>query len=139
MLPSIFLKRVSNSNPTVYCARKQSLLSVPVTFNHKSLFVPLATNSQIRFYSDAAPHALSRDEVRDRVLDVIKAFGKVDASKVSDDSNFHRDLGIDSLDTVELLMALEDEFVIEIPDNEAEKITSCVDAINYISSHPSAK
>lgn len=60
-------------------------------------------------------------------------------SQVTDQSNFQKDLGIDSLDAVELVMAIEDEFVIEIPDAEAEKIVSCADAINYISTHPQAK
>ena len=52
---------------------------------------------------------------------------------------FQKDLGLDSLDTVELVMALEEEFAVEIPDSEADKIASCADAIGYISTHPMAK
>lgn len=52
---------------------------------------------------------------------------------------FQKDLGLDSLDTVELVMAIEEEFAIEIPDSEADKILSCSDAISYISAHPMAK
>jgi NADH dehydrogenase (ubiquinone) 1 alpha/beta subcomplex 1 len=48
-------------------------------------------------------------------------------------------LGLDSLDIVEVVMAIEDEFAIEIPDQEADKIESIKDAIDYISSHPMAK
>jgi len=48
-------------------------------------------------------------------------------------------LGLDSLDAVEVVMAFEEEFVIEIPDAEAEKILTCEDAIKFISSHPQAK
>lgn len=48
-------------------------------------------------------------------------------------------MGLDSLDTVELVMALEEEFAIEIPDSEADKIQSCGDAISYISSNPMAR
>lgn len=99
--------------------------------------VPRVAIPQIRMYS--AAHKLSYDEVQQRVLEVVKNFDKVDAEKVSPVANFQKDLGIDSLDAVELVMALEDEFVIEIPDVEAEKIQSCADAINYISTHPEAK
>ena len=60
-------------------------------------------------------------------------------SQVSSSASFQKDLGLDSLDTVELVMALEEEFAIEIPDSEADKILSCSDAISYISSHPMAK
>ena len=54
-------------------------------------------------------------------------------------SAFQKDLGLDSLDTVELVMALEEEFNLEIPDSEADKILSCSDAITYIAQHPMAK
>lgn len=49
------------------------------------------------------------------------------------------DLGLDSLDAVELVMGIEEEFALEIPDSEAEKIVSVADAINYIAAHPNAK
>lgn len=54
---------------------------------------------------------------------------------VANDSSFVDDLGADSLDTVELVMALEDEFDMEIPDEEAEKITTIQQAIDYIEAH----
>ena len=52
--------------------------------------------------------------------------------------HFHKDLGLDSLDTVEIVMALEEEFKLEIPDKEADKIDSCSLAIEYIYNHPMA-
>ncbi|KAK8951466.1 hypothetical protein KSP39_PZI004164 [Platanthera zijinensis] len=58
---------------------------------------------------------------------------------VSRKANFHSDLGLDSLDTVEVVMALEEEFSLEIPDNEADKISSIDLAVDFISSHPQAK
>jgi NADH dehydrogenase (ubiquinone) 1 alpha/beta subcomplex 1, acyl-carrier protein len=94
--------------------------------------------AQTRFYS-AAHHKLSESEVTERVLNVVKGFEKVDPAKVSAKSHFVSDLGLDSLDAVEVVMALEEEFVIEIPDSEAEKIQSVADAVNYISTHPQAK
>ena len=59
----------------------------------------------------------------------------VDADKVTDGASFIDDLGADSLDTVELVMAFEEEFDIEIPDEEAEKIQSVGQAVEYIKSH----
>merc|ERR1719183_1689379 len=78
-------------------------------------------------------------EVADRIVTVVKNFDKVGPSKVSPSSKFADDLGLDSLDAVEVVMAIEDEFAIEIPDAEADKIASVEDAIEYISSHPMAK
>lgn len=52
--------------------------------------------------------------------------------------HFQKDLGLDSLDNVEIVMALEEEFKLEIPDKEADKIDSCNLAIEYISNHPMA-
>ena len=59
----------------------------------------------------------------------------VEADKVTPEASFIDDLGADSLDTVELVMALEEEFDIEIPDEDAEKITTVEQAIKYIEEH----
>lgn len=59
--------------------------------------------------------------------------------QVTPSADFNRDLGLDSLDTVEVVMAFEEEFCVEIPDAEADKILSTSDAIKYISGHPQAK
>ena len=56
-------------------------------------------------------------------------------AEIKNESSFVDDLGADSLDTVELVMALEEEFEIEIPDEEAEKITTVQQAIDYVSTH----
>ncbi len=70
--------------------------------------------------------------VVDRVKEIIVEQLGVEAAQVTENAKFVEDLGADSLDTVELVMALEEEFSLEIPDEDAEKITSVVDAINYI-------
>ncbi|HPD19380.1 MAG: acyl carrier protein [Candidatus Goldbacteria bacterium] len=70
--------------------------------------------------------------VEERVKDVVVAQLGVDPSEVKPEASFVDDLGADSLDTVELVMALEEEFGIEIPDEEAEKIKTVGEAIEHI-------
>jgi acyl carrier protein len=72
--------------------------------------------------------------VEDKVKEIIVDQLGVDEKQVTSEANFIDDLGADSLDTVELVMALEEEFDIEIPDEEAEKIHTVQDATNYINS-----
>lgn len=72
---------------------------------------------------------LDEADVTDRVLGCLKNFQKVDPTKVTGASHFMNDLGLDSLDAVEVVMSFEDEFAIEIPDADAEKIHSAADAI----------
>jgi acyl carrier protein len=73
--------------------------------------------------------------VDERVKNIIVEQLGVEESQVTDTAKFVEDLGADSLDTVELVMALEEEFSIEIPDEDAEKIATVGDAVNYISEH----
>jgi NADH dehydrogenase (ubiquinone) 1 alpha/beta subcomplex 1, acyl-carrier protein len=82
---------------------------------------------------------LAVDEVTERIMSVVKNFDKVDPTKVTADTKFAEDLGLDSLDIVEVVMAIEDEFTIEIPDTEADAIATIGDAVEYISKHPMAK
>lgn len=77
-------------------------------------------------------------EVKDieaRVKEIIVEQLGVDASEVNPAASFVNDLGADSLDTVELVMALEEEFDVEIPDDQAEKIQTVGQAIDYIKAH----
>jgi len=70
--------------------------------------------------------------VEEKVKEIIAEQLQVDAEKVTPEASFIDDLGADSLDTVELVMAFEEAFDIEIPDEDAEKIRTVGDAINYI-------
>ncbi|KAL0007455.1 hypothetical protein SO802_008957 [Lithocarpus litseifolius] len=94
--------------------------------------------TSLRFLSSHGDDHLTKDEVIERVLSVIKSFPKVDPAQVTPDVHFQKDLGLDSLDNVEIVMALEEEFKLEIPDKEADKIDSCNLAIEYIYNHPMA-
>lgn len=71
-------------------------------------------------------------DIEARVKDIIINELGVEAEKVTPDASFVEDLGADSLDTVELVMAFEEEFGIEIPDEDAEKMQTVGDAIEYI-------
>ena len=75
--------------------------------------------------------AVDVEKVRQIVADQLG----VDLEEVTEGASFVDDLGADSLDTVELVMALEEEFGMEIPDEDAEKISTVKDAINYINEH----
>lgn len=70
-----------------------------------------------------------------RVTELVVENLGVEESKVTETASFVDDLGADSLDAVELVMALEEEFGIEIPDEDAEKITSVAEAVSYVKAH----
>ena len=78
------------------------------------------------------------EPVNDRVKKIIVDQLGVEEELVTPEASFVDDLGADSLDTVELVMALEEEFGIEIPDEDAEKITTVQNAVDYASQHQKA-
>jgi len=84
----------------------------------------------VRHYS--APEPMTFELIRDRILLVLKLYDKVDVNKLTVDSHFMNDLGLDSLDHVEVIMAIEDEFGFEIPDSDAEKLLRPSDIVQYI-------
>ena len=71
------------------------------------------------------------DKIKDVIIDKLG----VDETAITEEAHFVNDLGADSLDTVELIMEFEEEFSIEIPDEEAENITTVTSAIKYIDEH----
>ncbi|XP_054733819.1 acyl carrier protein, mitochondrial isoform X1 [Anastrepha obliqua] len=87
-------------------------------------------SQSVRNYSAKPPLTLKL--ISERVLLVLKLYDKVDPSKLSVDSHFINDLGLDSLDHVEVIMAMEDEFGFEIPDSDAEKLLKPADIIKYV-------
>ena len=76
--------------------------------------------------------AMSQESILEKVRSIVTEQLSVDAGEVKTESNFQNDLGADSLDTVELVMALEEAFDIEIPDEAAEGIATVGDAVKYI-------
>ena len=109
-------------------------------------FLPFCLHISIKITTFAARNELSNriinilndttmSEIESKVKAIIVDKLGVDEAEVSAEKSFTGDLGADSLDTVELIMEFEKEFGITIPDDEAEKIATVGDAINYIESH----
>merc|ERR1719242_2693740 len=98
-----------------------NFLPVPNISNHDSL-------GGVRGYA-GQPFTLAA--IRDRVLLVLKLYDKVNPEKLTVDSHFMNDLGLDSLDQVEIIMAIEDEFGFEIPDADSERLMRPRDICQY--------
>ncbi|XP_060813054.1 acyl carrier protein, mitochondrial isoform X1 [Bombus pascuorum] len=103
-----------------HCNRQNTIIHVPQGTRVK----------QVRQYSHGPP--LSLDLIHQRVMLVLNLYDKVDPKKLTVDSHFIDDLGLDSLDHIEIIMAMEDEFFFEIPDMDAEKLLRPKDIIRYI-------
>ncbi|XP_055061992.2 NADH:ubiquinone oxidoreductase subunit AB1a [Misgurnus anguillicaudatus] len=105
-----------------------------LTDGHKSSLVQIPGSllqvSQWRHYGDLPP--LTLESIHDRVLYVLKLYDKINPEKLQVTSHFMKDLGLDSLDQVEIIMAMEDEFGFEIPDAEAEKLMTPQEIVQYI-------
>ena len=78
---------------------------------------------------------MSQNDVQKRIIDIIARELGVNMDDIKMDATFVEDLGADSLDIVELVMKFEDEFNLEIPDEEAEKIQTVQDAVSYVQAH----
>ncbi|EJP71022.1 Acyl carrier protein, mitochondrial [Beauveria bassiana] len=106
-------------------------VAAPITLRAAQSFVP------VRMYS--AGGGLKKEDVEGRIMSLLQGFDKVnDASNIKPTAHFANDLGLDSLDTVEVVMAIEEEFSIEIPDKDADTIHSVDKAVEYILSQPDA-
>ena len=81
---------------------------------------------------------LDREEILNKIQEITADRLGVDESDVTPDASFREDLEADSLDLVELIMELEEQFEMEIPDEEAEKITTVEEAVDYVMEHQAA-
>eukprot|EP01115_Flamella_aegyptia_P014465 TRINITY_DN82511_c1_g1_i1.p1 TRINITY_DN82511_c1_g1~~TRINITY_DN82511_c1_g1_i1.p1 ORF type:complete len:113 (+),score=20.71 TRINITY_DN82511_c1_g1_i1:78-416(+) len=112
------------------------MLSRFITRSSKVTVAP--TFTYLNKYNYGEAKALTKDEITERVISVVSAHERVDTSKINNDSHF-KDLGLDSLDTVEVMLGIENEFALEIPDELADKINSIPEAVNYLSTNPHCK
>jgi acyl carrier protein len=79
--------------------------------------------------------AASRDEVFERIKEVLAERLSAEEADITEEANFQEDLDADSLDLVEMIMELEDQFGIKIPDEDAQKIQTVGQAVDYVTSH----
>ncbi|EHK21065.1 uncharacterized protein TRIVIDRAFT_131693 [Trichoderma virens Gv29-8] len=114
--------------------RRTALAAAP-----RAVAAPVRVQSlmAVRMYS--AGGGLHKEEVEGRIISLLQGFDKVnDAANIKATAHFANDLGLDSLDTVEVVMAIEEEFSIEIPDKDADTIHSVDKAVEYILNQPDA-
>lgn len=114
------------------------VVSVAQTSRTQTLIEPLrlAPAQAVGSWFTATPTAVrtfcSEASQADQTLNVLKLYDKIDASKITMEARFVEDLGLDSLDVVELVMAVEDEFNIEISDEEAEKLLTVQQVVDLV-------
>ena len=125
------LSAVNNLKDASQTAKREYSISSAVTPSH--LLIQSTFVSQKRHYSEAYP--LTFKMITDRTLLVLKLYDKIDPEKLTLESHFINDLGLDSLDHVEIIMAIEDEFGFEIPDDFAEKLLTPAKIIQYVADH----
>ncbi|XP_059427939.1 uncharacterized protein LOC132161774 [Corylus avellana] len=98
-----------------------------------------------RVFSQSAPLAyspsafLEKQEVTFRVLDLLRSTPFIDPAKVTQTASFKDDLQLDILDNNQVIIAAEEEFAVDIPENEANKISTTAHLIDYLTAHPQAK
>ena len=78
---------------------------------------------------------MSKEEIFNKIRDILADNFEVDKDKITDETNFTSDLDADSIDLLEFILQLEDEFGAEISDEDAEKIKTVGDAVNYVANH----
>ncbi|ETN82965.1 hypothetical protein RB195_000187 [Necator americanus] len=126
MLRQVFL----TSRPVLTqlaCRKATNLVSFrPLVVNA----ISLKSREQIRSYSSKAP--LTKKTLEDRIILVLSLYDKIDPKKLTMDSDFSKDLGLDSLDHVEVMMAMEEEFGFEIPDGDADRLKTPRDIFQYV-------
>eukprot|EP01018_Ginkgo_biloba_P032168 Gb_07109 [translate_table: standard] len=129
----------NNTNAPKYFKSTETMDSDDKNVHGRSLVRGLLGRREYTQLAYSPATYLDKKEVTDRVLEVLKCCPAVDPSKVGPSAHFEKDLRLDMLDTVEIMMAMEEEFALDIPNSEADKMTSSADIITYVVAHPQAK
>ncbi|KAK4225301.1 acyl carrier protein-like protein [Podospora fimiseda] len=120
-------------------ATRITAAATPAALRFNKVVVPKVAGNWVSVRGYASAGGLDRTEVYERIKQLLQGFDKVnDPSNITEKAHFANDLGLDSLDTVEVVMAIEEEFSIEIPDKDADTIHSVDKAVEYIVSQPDA-
>ncbi|KFH45623.1 Acyl carrier protein-like protein [Hapsidospora chrysogenum ATCC 11550] len=119
----------ATARPATMTARGRTLITAARPVRVSAVAAPRV--QAVRMYS--AGGALKKEEVEGRIMSLLQGFDKIKPT-----AHFANDLGLDSLDTVEVVMAIEEEFSIEIPDKDADSIHSIEQAVTYILNQPDA-
>merc|ERR1711894_161605 len=129
-----FTSRLLQTVPRAACAGTLHLRESPISlFNRQSHVLTTKNKTLIPSVGVRWGHApMNLDSIGDRVLLCLKLYDKIDPEKLSVESHFMNDLGLDSLDQVEVIVAMEDEFGFEIPDMDAERLMRPADIIQYV-------
>ncbi|VDI04959.1 NADH dehydrogenase (ubiquinone) 1 alpha/beta subcomplex 1 [Mytilus galloprovincialis] len=130
--PTVLRRSICRFSAVSYVHNRHQTNELCCLNSHKLLskISPSNLNSGVRFYGKAK--SLQPEEITERVMKVLKAYDKITAEKLTEDSHFMNDMGLDSLDQVEIIMAIEDEFSFEIPDSDADRLMKPRDIVQYI-------
>nr|XP_033770781.1 acyl carrier protein, mitochondrial [Geotrypetes seraphini] len=122
------LRGFSAASRLLHPAAFSSCSAAPAPIRFPQVFSPFVQSC--RHYGDLPP--LTLESISERVLYVLKLYDKINPEKLTVQSHFMKDLGLDSLDQVEIIMAMEDEFGFEIPDADGEKLMTPQEIVDYI-------
>jgi NADH dehydrogenase (ubiquinone) 1 alpha/beta subcomplex 1 len=137
MFRTAVLRSASAARAAIRPAASLAVRRVAVAPRAAAVMPKIQSFQSVRMYS--AGGALNKEEVEGRIISLLQGFDKVnDVSNIKTPGHFANDLGLDSLDTVEVVMAIEEEFSIEIPDKDADSIHSLEQAVEYILKQPDA-
>ncbi|XP_052071692.1 acyl carrier protein, mitochondrial-like isoform X1 [Mytilus californianus] len=130
--PTVLRRSICRFSAVSYVHNRHQTNEICCLNSHKLLskISPTILTSGVRFYGKAK--SLQPEEITERVMKVLKAYDKITADKLTEDSHFMNDMGLDSLDQVEIIMAMEDEFSFEIPDSDADRLMRPRDIVQYI-------